>query len=274
MPISFGWVNDPQGERPGVAWHGSIVGVHSVPKLYILLFLLSLPFTLRHLVAPLGVWTAVKVPAQVSFEAWAEAAFLADRSGEFQTLDRQLRLLGLVYQTASQFQNSGTTSCFAIYAHPESRTMAALTEIKTNAQQVTYVELSRQDRSGFIISVQNSAQISVYPRMPQLKVTLQYPQEWDLRELWRRLDRLQQHRNLLPAPLPLGSEDFLNRIATFMEQESEVLVQLGYCRAVVNADGRRSLTLKGAYWMSWKLLFPGKQLQTWLNKRYAQPFCQ
>ncbi|WP_158637172.1 hypothetical protein [Arenimonas daejeonensis] len=35
----------------------------------------------------------------------------------------------------------------------------------------------------------------------------------------------------------------------------------------MDAEGRRALTLKGAYLLSWRSIFPGKGLTGWLEKQ-------
>ena len=241
--------------------------------LYVLLALLALPPVFLNLVGPLVVWATVKIPAKFEFEPVEEGVFFADRDADFCSLDRYLRHMALDYLVASTFQNGANTSYFSVYVHPSSQTTVSLIRMEGSKQQFNYVELTRRDRSGKLISVNNAQQVSAYPPMPNLKLGLHYPQEWDIKALWQRLDRLQQHLEFRPAGLPEGEGEYLRIVANFLEREAAELVRLGYCRRSIDAQGQRSLTVKGAYLMSWQLVFPGKQLRLRSQRRYAQQFC-
>lgn len=220
--------------------------------------------------APLVIWRLIKIPARVQFSPLAADTFFADRNPTFCYLDQQLRQLDLVYVTASHFKNGRDQSYFAIYSHRASKTVVTLIQTGSGIQCFHYVELSRRDRSGKLIGVHNSPQFSAYPRLPDLKVGLHYPQEWDPGLLWQRLDRLQDRLNFEPAPLEEAEDWYLQIVAEFIAQEADVLVQRGYCREAVNDQGQRSLTLKGAYLMTWCFIFPGQLLKMVGEARYAR----
>ena len=65
---------------------------------------------------------------------------------------------------------------------------------------------------------------------------------------------------------PYSAQDGFRMVENFMDRESDLQMQLGYCHPEVDADGRRPLTLKGAYLLSWRSIFPGRNLRGWREK--------
>ena len=52
--------------------------------------------------------------------------------------------------------------------------------------------------------------------------------------------------------------------------KSDKLVGMGYLKNDINDDGKRNLTLKGAFIITWKSVFPGKKIFNALDQSYSR----
>jgi hypothetical protein len=54
-----------------------------------------------------------------------------------------------------------------------------------------------------------------------------------------------------------------------MARESDELAKRGYCYNEIDSDGKRSLTWKGAYLITWRSVFPGNRIRDYFDRMYA-----
>ena len=225
------------------------------------------PLALINGLAPLLVLKQVKLTARVHFEVLDEEAFFADRDARFHALDMEIKSLDFEYVGASLFRDLTTTSHFCLYANHTTRTVATLIVMTTESKTLTYAEFSQRCGDEVIVGVCNADQVSIYPRLP-IKVMLRDPKIDRMEELYAMLLRLRDALGRYPMALPLDRDRYFQVVEEFVERESDELVKLGYCQAAIDEAGRRSLTVKGAYLLSWKLLFPGNVIKGWSDRWY------
>ena len=89
-------------------------------------------------------------------------------------------------------------------------------------------------------------------------------------ELYARFRSLRAGLKNSARAVPYSADEGFRMVEDFMDHESDLLVEMGYCHPQIDAEGRRALTLKGAYLLSWRAAFPGKGLKGWLDRQHAQ----
>jgi hypothetical protein len=54
------------------------------------------------------------------------------------------------------------------------------------------------------------------------------------------------------------------------QRASDELVKRGYCYNEIDTEGKRSLTWKGAYLLTWRSVFPGSRIRDYIDRSYAR----
>lgn len=235
----------------------------------IVITLLLLPLAFLNLLAPLLILKTQRLPARVRFAPLPEEEFLPARSETFNRLDGELKQMGFVYGGSSVLKNMNTDSYFSLYSLPGDAACAMLVTINSPVRNMTYLEFCQVFADDSVLDVNNADVVSAYPAMKQ-KTMLRYPAVNDPATL---LDIFRKIRKRMAQQLPVKDWDPANGIAVVedaLARESDELVRLGYSREAVDDEGQRGLTIKGAYLMTWKNVFPGKQVQDWLDLRRAR----
>ena len=100
---------------------------------------------------------------------------------------------------------------------------------------------------------------SVFPPSPK-KVTFPFPDIKSVSKLVSITERIiaSYLSSKTPTTLPKGKE--LETIADYLNKEQDELIRKGYLQKDAK-DGLRGMTLKGAYLLTWKLLWPVKQIR-------------
>jgi len=143
-----------------------------------------------------------------------------------------------------------------------------LANIAAKARTLTYVEFTQIYEDDSVLNVSNSSQVSAYPRMKD-KLSLRYPDKRAPAELYQAFVRLKQALKNSANPLRFDKAKGLQYLEDHIARESDSLVIKNYCYKAVDADGNRSLTWKGAFLLTWKSLFPGRLMQQYRDKYYA-----
>lgn len=234
--------------------------------LKIVVGLIVLIALLPNLLGPLLIWKIQRIPARIRFKPHDEASFLESRDAQFQALDADIRALGFAYLGSSFMRDTQTEANFSLYTHPSDQSCAMVVNMASKIKSLTYVEFTQMYADGSLLSVSNVDMPSTYPRM-QMKIGARYPDVHRSEELYARFRALRSGLDNTARPVPYSTEEGFRLIEDFMDMESDHMVELGYCHPQVDADGRRRLTLKGAYLLTWRSITPGKPLVDWLDKR-------
>lgn len=161
------------------------------------------------------------------------------------------------------------TTRVAILSPPDGDLVATVVVIANRREsKVAMVEFTAELESGTVLDVNNSPVLGSFPRTPD-HVTYRFP---DVRDP-ERLHRIAQA--LLRRDFPTASlrrQDFSDPAALLKagtEREYRRQVGTGYFRFDART-GRYATTLKGAYLMAWKLMFPFKSIRKALQARRAR----
>ena len=188
---------------------------------------------------------------------------------EFKAYEKDILKNGFRYVVSSQFTLQKTKTLFSLYVHDTKRLTILLTSIKNpDVNHLQYVEVAQLFDDDTLLSVMNSPMASVYPKTPR-KVAFRYPKIKKISRLVKITEQiLEEYLSTKKAvALPEGKE--LKLIERFFNEEQQELVERGYLSPQV-VQTERMLTLKGAYLMTWKLLWPIKQIFSYLDLKHSQ----
>lgn len=225
--------------------------------LYWLLWMPLVFLLFMYVAGPLIVWRLQRSPAEFKFLRLKDNSILNMISPLCEERDKALRKAGFhLAGSASMMMGNGQTY-FSAYRSPE-QIMALLIAMKGGDKHLTYVEFIRQQADQSVTIVSNSSMGSVFPDSAR-KRNLRFPEVEDIRELLALAQKIftRLHADMPVQAFPAGKE--LEAIEQFLQRESEALVERGWYRPVV-VDGYRRLSLQGAFAMTWRLLWPMRQL--------------
>jgi hypothetical protein len=165
------------------------------------------------------------------------------------------------------------TTRVAVLTHPDEDFVVTVVVIATYEEsKVAMVEFTAELERGTVFDVNNSPQVGSFARTPD-HVTYRFPDVRDPERLHRiaqallRRDfgsaRLRRHDLSDPAAFLKAATD----------REFQRQVGTGYFR-VDARTGRYFTTLKGAYLMAWKLMFPFKSIRKALYAQQARRLLQ
>jgi len=139
----------------------------------------------------------------------------------------------------------------------------------SKVKSITYVEFTQVYSDGSMLDISNANQVSPYPQT-DFKISLRYPEVQDPKNLYDILKKVKNSLKTSFKPIAYDKMTGFKMIEDFMAKESDDLVRKGYCKEAIDDEGKRSLTLKGAYLITWKSIFPGSIFMNWSNASYAR----
>lgn len=233
--------------------------------LYVLLAIALVPLLLLNLLGPLIIWKSQRLPARPELQEYQPDNFLAERESQFCEWHRELGQLGYQVATTASLEDTQVSSHIAVYSHPDDSSCATLACLESIKGNLVYLEFSQLHADNSILDVSNSPQVSAYPRLPH-KRTLRFPKVITAAELHRIFIDLRSHLSNSSVPVPPQPDRLLEQVIEHFGIESDALVKRGICHPDIDTDGKRSLTLKGAYMLTWASVFPGKPLKDRLDQ--------
>jgi hypothetical protein len=227
---------------------------------------LGLYLAFTHLVAPLFVLRSHRVPCEYRFPPADVAATLAEATEPFRATCREFAELGFSPVAAGRLDNSNTSTAFVLFRQPGDPCIATAMLGRSALGTRVVIDFTQPYRDGICLSLSNSPYPPLFPHL-RIKVAYQLAGTRHLWELLERFRRLRERCGLQdPVMAPEGGE--LASLERFMSAEAAALRERGIYAAGCE-NGYRRLTLKGAYLLSWKLLWPWKPLRVWLARRRA-----
>jgi hypothetical protein len=232
----------------------------------ILVWAVGLYFAFTHLVGPLFVLRRHGVPCEYRFPPADVAATLAEATESFRATCRQLADLRFSPVAAGRLGLSNASTAFVLFRRPGDSCIATAMLGRNALGTRVVVDFTQPYRDGTCLSLSNNPYPPLFPRL-RMKVAYQLAGTRPLWELHERFRRLRERCGLQdPVTAPEGGE--LAALERFMNAEAAALREQGVYAARCD-NGFRRLTLKGAYVLSWKLLWPWKPLRVWLARRRA-----
>ncbi len=204
-----------------------------------LIGLILLPVLALNLLGPLLIWRTQKLPARIRFKPHDETGFLANRDDSYRQLDGGIRALGFGYLGSSYMRDTQTEASFSLYTHASDQSCAMLVTMVSKIKTLTYVEFTQVYDDGSLLSTSNVDMPSTYPRMA-LKLAVRFADVTDPRELYARFRSLRAGLENSARAVPYSAEEGFRMVEDFMDHESDLLVEMGYCfpRWTPKADAR------------------------------------
>jgi len=215
---------------------------------------------------PLVIWITQKIPTIVKFTPVPGSDFLLNRNAKFYHYHDSLLESGFTYLNSSEFSVGAGKSFFSLYVHYGLQIAAMVATVKSLHMEISYIEISQRYKDGTSLSVYNSNQPSVYPLM-DFKLEFRYPKIFDVGEL---IDIHQRLRDKYKKGIPViayDKSDAFSDAESSIFEESEELCKRGICHQEIDSNGMRKLTLKGAYMMSYRCIFPGTMICSYLGEK-------
>lgn len=211
-----------------------------------------------HLLLPLLIWKQQGVPADYQLEKLPPEPFLAKCNEEFRLWHRNLLLLGFEPLGMAELVMSHAKTRCSLYRHDNG--FIATVATAGNAQmESNMLEFTQLYADGRVFSIHNATQLPVYPELPY-KRAVRLPGIRDASALLQAALKLRKQQTGTPATIAAGEE--FQHACDFLAREQQDLIRRGYFANNLRPDGLRGLTLKGAYLMSWKLIWPTRP---WLD---------
>lgn len=210
-----------------------------------------------YIVGPLLVWRLQRSPASFHFVRLKDNSLLHLISPQCEAWDKELKQNDFRYIGSASMAMGSSQTYFSLYRAADGL-LAALVAMKSNSRSMFYAEFTWHHVNDAITNINNLAFSPVSPAS-SLKQSYPYPDVHalnDLLALARKIGVYKEKENPR-QPFPEGKE--FEAIERFLQRESESLVQRGWYSPLVIEDYRR-LTLRGAFLMTWRLLWPTRSI--------------
>ena len=167
----------------------------------------------------------------------------------------------------SSLHDSHTDTWFRVYWHAQLKLAGTVVGISaTNQPDLTYCEFSQKFSDGRWLHVSNSNRPEAYPALP-IKQSFQFPKVMVVEQLLSLHAQLRQRLKGDLQPIDYQAEQGFAEITAFLREESDALLDKGLVKPEIDADGKRSLTLYGAFVMTWRSVWPGRAIVAALKRR-------
>ncbi len=235
-----------------------------------LLGLLLIGPLFMNIIGPFIVWRTQKIPTIVQFELVGGVDFLVRCTEGVPYFDEPMIDAGFVVVGNSSLHYSHTDTWFRVYWHAQLKLAGTVVGISaTNQQDLTYCEFSQKFSDGRWLNVSNSSRPEAYPALP-IKQSFQFPDVLVVEQLMSLHAQLRQRLKGDLQPVDYQAEQGFAEITAFLREESDALLDKGLVKPEIDADGKRSLTLYGAFVMTWRSVWPGRAIVAALKRRGAK----
>mgnify|MGYP000187127000 CR=1 FL=1 len=224
---------------------------------------------LMNTVGPFVIWKSQKLPAIVGFEKIDDALFLRERSEEFVAYAESLESLGFELIGSSTLRDTESDTFFRLYCNPNSEVVASCVCGKNALGEVNYIEFSQKYSDGSILDVSNNPVPGVFPKL-EIKDSYRYPAVSCVNELMDIFNKLKNGLKTSLTPRAYDVEGGFSDIEALMKQESDELVKKGFVTSNIDDQGKRSLTLYGAAFLTYRAVSPGKDIWGYITERSAK----
>ena len=163
-----------------------------------------------------------------------------------------------------------TNTYLRLYWHDVLKLASTVVDmVGANQSTLSYCELSQKYTDGRWLNVSNSNRSEAYPELP-IKQSFHFPDARGVEALLalHRQLRSKVKREVQPVNY-LGDQGF-DEITLFLREESDALLAKGLLKPDIDANGKRSLTLYGAFVMTWRSVWPGRVIATLVKQRVAK----
>lgn len=232
----------------------------------VLLFIFWSPVVMNML-GPVVIWKKQKVPAAVKLRAVDEKSFILARRESFRQYDRELKLHGFKSNGSSWLEDSQTVSHFRIYSNSEKLLAAMVVSVESDVEETTYIELFQIYEDESVLVINNSNRIDTSPKV-DFKDVFNFPESWSVSEITGLFYEVKGKIKPDAIPMKNNKSCGFNELERFIKKESDMLMERGFLREHIDAEGWRRLTLTGAFSMTVRSVPPGDRVFNYFrNKR-------
>lgn len=220
-------------------------------------------------VGPFIVWRTQRLPTKVTFLPIDNDDFLKERNSAFLEYDKSLQEIGFEVVGSSLLQERHVDSYFRLYWSLEKQVTAMTVTIKSKAEEITYIEFSQKYSDGSVLDVSNSPRPETYPTL-EFKHSYRYPEKLDTGDLLAAHTRLKGNiKNGVSATNYDLSRGF-GEVEDFFKKESDALLHKGIVKPDIDEEGKRLLTLFGAFSLTYRAVPPGRYIWGYLTEQRAK----
>lgn len=220
-------------------------------------------------IGPFIIWKTQKIPTDVKFCSIDESDFIASRNEIFLAYDLDLLQLKFKPIDSSLLEDSHTKSHFRLYWHPDIKVVAMVVTMESKAENITFLEFTQQYTDQTVLDVNNSIQPEAYPKI-DFKNGFRFPKI-------KSAETLLKYHALLRSKVEPGADpvDFdvasgFAEVEDQIKRESDALLKMGIVTKEIDENGKRSLTLSGAFAMTFRSVPPGKNIWGYINENRAE----
>ncbi len=220
-------------------------------------------------IGPFIIWRTQKIPTRVKFVPADEAAFMEERSGEFKNYDSELAALGFSTVGSSVLLDTHVNGHFRLYWHAELQIAAMVVSTVSAAEEFTYLEFTQLFQDGSVLSVNNAGRPEAYPRLA-FKSAFQFSEVQSAEILLSYTQKIKRQIKPNSVPIDYDLVSGFGGVEKHMRRESDELLNLGFVNETIDEQGKRSLTLLGAFGMTFRSVSPGLRIFSYFNQRQAR----
>ena len=220
-------------------------------------------------IGPFIVWKTQKLPAVVEFQAIDNEEFILERNEKFQAYDHSFKELNFSCIGSSILQDKHTDSHFRLYWHSDLKMAAMVVSMKSKAEEMTYIEIVKQYFDGSVLGVSNSPRPEAYPDL-DFKLSCRFPKIVDAKALLHIHQKLKAAYKSQSVTKDYDVSRGFSGVEEYLRKESDVLLRKGIVNEAIDSEGNRSLTLFGAFCLTYRSLPPGKNIWAYITERRAR----
>lgn len=218
-------------------------------------------FGIQYLFAPIIVFWSQKLPENYSFNLLESEKFLSERTPVFIELHKEIQDSGFEYIGSSELIMSNASMYFSIYNNFSKKIACTLVTAQSVPVKSTYIEFTQMYKNGSVLNVSNAPIINVYPKS-EYRLSFRFPMVNDFGQLLELAEKLINSNKQSEEKITFIRGDEFKTVESYLNRELSELIERDWVQSIITA-GHRRLTVKGALLMTWKMLWPIKQI---LNK--------
>ena len=220
-------------------------------------------------IGPFIIWKKQKIQTNVEFAAVDESSFIEERNKQFKKYDSELHNLKFVSIGSSVLLDSHNTSHFRLYWNAEIKLTAMVASMNNNVEDFTFLEFIQLYSDDTMLTVNNSKQLPAYPEF-DFKKSIRFPKVQSPHALLKYHALIKEKLNNDAIAVDYEVANGFKGIEEHLKRESDELLKKGFVKENIDENGKRSLTLLGAFSMTIRSIAPWKIILGYINEREAK----
>lgn len=213
---------------------------------------------IQYLLGPIIVLWSQKIPEKYSFKLLESQTFLAERTPTFIELHEKIQDRDFDYIGSSELIMSNSSMYFSIYNNFDKKIACTLVTAQSVPVNTTFIEFTQMYKNGFVLNVSNAPVINVYPKS-ESRLSFRFPMVNDFEKLLTLAEKLINSNKKNDEKITFTRGNEFKAVESYLNRELSELIERGWVQSKAIAGNRR-LTIKGALLMTWKMLWPIKQI--------------